>query len=142
MRKFEDLAKTLPPREIPFEIKVEGNVTGIEYEGKFTVKVPLVQDMSRLGVELARLNNGVPHEDLDIGTATLNNAIAYLKVLLVEAPEWFYKQEQMNYGLNTLDSNVAIAIFDQAENKVSDWKKAIRGGKKGEKEGEKEGKSK
>lgn len=126
MSKIEGLAKQLPPLEIPFKIKSTGNVSYKNYEGDFVVHVPLVKDMSRIGIELAKLNDGVPHSDLDLGTALLHNAVAYLRVLLVESPDWFWKPDEMDFGMNTLDSNVAIDVFNEADEKVKAWKDALK----------------
>jgi len=127
MSNYKDLPKSLPPRELPFSFKCTGFVTKEKYEGDFVVNVPTVRDMSNIGIELARINRGVSFESLDRATATLNNAIAYLRVTLSKAPKWF--TDDMDYGFDTLDSNVAIGIFNQASDLVDDWHGKIQGKK-------------
>jgi hypothetical protein len=89
--------------------------------------------MSRIGVELARLGDGVPFELLDKNTATLNNAIAYLKVLLKDGPAWFMnsaddeKEEGMDYGLDTSDINVPVEIFRKANVQINKWHESLQG---------------
>lgn len=125
MSKIEHLPKAIPPREIPFKIDLKGLVTGDRYKGDFVVRVPLSRDMSKIGVELAKLNDGVRFEDLDAGTAMLHNSVAFLRILLERSPDWFWKEEELDYGLNTLDVNICVEIFLKAEKLVKDWKKDL-----------------
>lgn len=127
--KDKKLPQVLPPKEIPFSIDMVGSRTGSKYEGNFVVKIPTVKDMSRIGLELAKLNGGVRFEDLDRNTAVLNNAIAYLRVLLIDSPKWFVDVNEGDCGLNMLDVDVVGAIFSQAEEKISEWYEIIRVGK-------------
>jgi hypothetical protein len=134
MSKVSHLPKTVPSKEIPFKIKVKGAVNKDHtYEGDFVVRVPETRQMSQMGIELARLNDGVPLEMLDRNTRNINNAIAYLKVNLVKGPAWFVNnmedsvEEGMDYGLDTLDINVPIAIFQEADKLISKWHKSLRG---------------
>lgn len=124
-----NLPKALPSKEIPFNFKSLGITTKRSYEGTFTVNVPSVRDMSRIGVELSRINDGVPLELLDRSTAALNNALAFLKISLKEAPKWFTDTEQeggMGHGMDTLDVNVPIEIFKQANELVGNWHKSLQ----------------
>ena len=125
MSKVGHLPKTVPSREIPFQFKGTGSTTDDKYEGSFTVKVPGVREVSQQGVELARINGGVPQESLDYITATLNNALASLSVYLIDAPEWFTKD--MESGMETLDYNIPIEIFKQADQAISDWRQSLKG---------------
>jgi hypothetical protein len=133
MSKVSHLPKIIPSKEIPFKIKTSGAVTGHTYEGEFVVKVPSVREMSRIGLELARLNDGIPFEMLDKSTAALNNALAFLRITLTEAPKWFVndstdlKEEGMAYGLDTLDVNVPMEVFRVADKKVRAWHEALQG---------------
>ena len=128
MSKIAGLPKSLPSKEIPFSVKIKGSFSKHTYTGDFTVKVPSVAEISRIGVELARLNDGVPLEALDISTGNLNNCIAFLKVTLKDAPEWFTDGvEGLDYGLNTLDVNVAPEVFKKANDLIEGWQKKVRG---------------
>lgn len=133
MSKVSHLPKSVPNKELPFSLKVKGSSSGHPYEGDFVVKVPGVREMGKIGIELARLNEGVPLESLDRSTATLHNAIAFLKVALIVGPKWFKNdkldetEEGMDFGLDTDDVNVPIEIFKKAEGLVSDWHKSLRG---------------
>lgn len=126
MSNIKDLPKRLPDPNLPFTISCEGVYTGQKYEGSFIVRVPLTKDMSRIGIELARLNAGVAFEDLDSNTAILHNAVAFLKALLTDAPEWFVAKDQLDYGLNTYDSNVAITVFLEAEKQIEEWRSKLK----------------
>jgi len=132
MSKVAHLPKNVPSKDIPFSIKVKGSITGFEYGGDFVVKVPTGREISRMGVELARLNMGLLNEELDPSTATFHNAIAFLKTCLSECPEWFKnapgdKVEGISYGLDSVDANVTIEIFKTANEKVGDWHKSLMG---------------
>lgn len=133
MSKISHLPKSVPPKEIPFSLKIKGSNTKFQYTGDFVVKVPNLREMTQIGVELGRLNNGVPLELLDRSTANMHNAIAFLKVALIKGPNWFMNQandkdeEGMEYGLDTIDVNVPMEIFRKADKCLTEWYKALDG---------------
>jgi hypothetical protein len=133
MSRVSHLPKSVPSKELAFKFKAKGSTTGHPYSGDFVVVVPQVRQMSRIGVELARLSDGVPFESLDKNTAALNNAIAFLKVCLKEGPAWFMnsprdeKEEGMDYGLDTEDVNIPVEIFRQADAAVKGWYDSLKG---------------
>jgi hypothetical protein len=128
MEKIKGLPKSLPPKELPFSISLKGSFnTNHTYVGDFVVRVGGTREMSRMGLELAKLNRGVKFEDLDLGTAILHNSIAFLKAYLVEAPEWFTSPSGMDYGLDTMDTNIPLEIFAEAEKQILQWKESVRG---------------
>jgi hypothetical protein len=133
MSRVSHLPKSIPSKEIGFKFKAKGALTGHQYTGDFTVLVPQARQMSRLGVELARLGDGIPFELLDKNTAALNNAIAFLKVCLKEGPAWFVntpddeREEGMDYGLDTADVNIPIEIFRQANDLIAQWREKLQG---------------
>ena len=124
MSKVGHLPKTVPSKELSFQFKGTGNTYNVDYEGHFVVKVPGVRELSRHGIELARLNAGVRQEHLDNITATLNNALAALRVFLIECPDWF---KEMDYGLDTDDYNIPIEIFQEADRLISEWRDSLQG---------------
>jgi hypothetical protein len=132
MSRISHLPKNIPNKEIPFKIKVKGSISKKVYEGDFIVSIPTVRDMSKIGVELSRLSDGIPFEMLDKTTAGINNAVAFLKVTLKDAPAWFInpaedsEEEGMDYGLDTVDMNVPIEIFAEAQKATSKWYKNLR----------------
>lgn len=132
MSKISNLPKKVPNKELPFTFKCTGATTGHSYEGSFVVKVPGVRETSKIGIALARLNDGVPFESLDRSTAFLHNAIAFLSVCLVDGPKWFLnsaddpREEGMSFGMDTDDFNVPIGIFQEAEKLVSTWNAALQ----------------
>lgn len=123
---MQQLPSSLPPKELPFTLEIEGSVTGKKYSGNFIVTVPKVQDMGRIGVEIAKLTGGIPLHQLPQETAILFNAVAYLKVLLIMAPDWFVQSGELDYGMNTLDPNIVIEVFNSAREKVDGWYLLIR----------------
>lgn len=124
MSRVQHLPKKLPSREIPFVFSCEGAVTGEDYSDDFTVLVPDVAMMGRVGIEFAKLNGGVASEMLDGGTYMLHNAVAWLRVCLVDPPAWFVED---GYGLYILDTNVSLKLFTEANGKVQEWKNKLRG---------------
>ena len=138
MSRTSHLPKNVPFKELPFSLNVKGSSTGFAYTGDFVVKVPSVRETGRIGVELARLSDGVPLEALDNSTANLHNAIAFLRVCLVSAPKWFTNtaeddgEEGMDFGLDTHDFNVPVEIFKKANKLVLEWNKALKGQPKDE----------
>lgn len=133
MSKVSHLPKTIPSKEIPFKFKGKGAVTQHKYEGDFVVSVPGGREMSRIGIELAKINDGIPLEMLDRSTASLNNAIAYLRVALKTGPAWFInsaadeQEEGIDFGMDTVDVNIPIDIFMQANAAVQGWYKSLKG---------------
>jgi len=138
MSKISHLPKTLPSKDLPFTVKLTGSITGHTYTGSFVVTVPDVKAMSRVGIELAKLNEGTDFELLDINTRVINNSIAYLKATLKEGPAWFVnpsdhpQEEGIDYGLKTMDLNVPIEIFRQADKLVKAWHASLKGQPKAE----------
>ena len=133
MSKVSHLPKSVPSKLLPFKIDVKGGVTGHRYEGHFVVSVPEVRDMSRIGIELAKLNDGVPFELLDSNTRAINNAIAFLKACLREGPAWFVNatedegEEGIDFGLATVDANVPIEVFRAADKAIKGWNDSLKG---------------
>lgn len=133
MSKVSHLPKNVPSKEIPFAYSGKGNLTGHEYSGDFVVKVPDARALSRIGLELAKLGQGVPFEHLDENTQKLHNALAYIRTVVVEAPNWFRntpedaKEPGMDFGLAADDLNVPIEIFLEADKKIEGWKNALKG---------------
>jgi hypothetical protein len=118
-----NLPFTLPPKELLFSISTKGSITGREYTGNFIIIPPRVKEMSKIGLELGMLGAGVKFEDMPFETRILHYAIAYLKVLLVQSPEWFSKE--MEFGLNSYDPNIIIEIYNLAKEKVDNWYDAL-----------------
>ena len=119
MSEITKLLKDLPPKEIPFSFKEVGSKTKIEYEGNFVIKVPSMKDQSRIGVELAKLGMGMSYNQLDEATAMLNNAIATLSVVVIEAPNWF--TQEMEFGLNTIDINIPLKLYSKVSELLDKW---------------------
>lgn len=134
MSKVSHLPKNVPTKELPFKLKVKGYVNKDHtYEGDFVVMVPGVRESTRIGIEIARLGDGVPFEMLDNNTQKLNNAIAFLKVTLKSGPAWFVNtqddeaEEGMDYGLDTMDINVPIQVFKLADKAIKGWYETLKG---------------
>lgn len=133
MSRVSHLPKNVPSKEIPLKFKAKGSTSKFTYEGDFVVKVPSVREYSRVGVELARLNDGMPLESLDKSTASINNAVAFLTVLVVKGPAWFVNspddedEDGMNYGLDTMDLNIPVELFRQANKAIEKWHKDLKG---------------
>jgi len=140
MSKVSKLPKTLPSKNLPFTFKGVGSTTNHKYSGEFVVKVPSTRELSQIGIETAKLSGGVPADYLDTVTATLNKAIAFLSVCLVEAPNWFKNtpedahEEGMSFGLDTFDVNIPAEIFKQANDLVQQWHDTLKGATNGKKD--------
>lgn len=134
MSKVSHLPKSVPSKEIPFKLDIYGSTfTKHRYKGDFTVRVPGVKEMTQIGVEIARLNDGVAFEHLDEDTRLLTHAIATLRVCLVSAPAWFQNrsddpnEEGMDYGRETLDANVPVLVYAEANRLVKEWRASLQG---------------
>ena len=134
MGKLSNLPKTLPTKDIPFEYEGVGQLSGHKYpKSTFVVRVPSTRDLTRIGVETAKLSGGVPTDMLDGVTGSLNRAIAFLTVTLAEAPAWFINhpentvEEGMSYGLDAYDLNIPIEIYQKADELIEGWHAKVRG---------------
>lgn len=133
MSKVSHLPKNVPPKDLPLKVKIKGSTTKHPYEGDFIIEVPNTRQMSRIGIECAKLNDGVAPEALDRSTLNLNNAIAWLRVCVKQGPAWFVNdatdpdEEGMEYGLETMDVNIPIHIFRESQKLITDWYEALKG---------------
>lgn len=123
MSRVKDLPKKIPSREINFTFECEGDVTGEDYSDNFQVLVPDVRMMGEIGLNFARLNGGIAPESLDASTRTLHNAVAWLNVCIMNPPKWLI---DIGFGLDTLDTNVALLLFTAGSAEVRKWKENLR----------------
>jgi hypothetical protein len=134
MSKINNLPKTLPEKEMPFEYSGVGELTQHKYTGSFVVRVPSTREISKIGIEVAKLSGGVPPDLLDNATIALNRAIAFLSVCLVESPAWFCnspddeQEAGISYGLDSHDLNIPIEIYKKADELVEGWHQKLRQG--------------
>jgi hypothetical protein len=129
--------KSLPKIEKTFEIEVEGETTGIKYEGKFTSKCVLsLADKQSLELEKSRLTADYANPSGKLyAMATM---VSSLRARLVEFPEWW---KEVGNGSDLLDENVLVDIFDKCEDLALEWKNDLKKAS-GKEEKEKSGNSK
>lgn len=103
-------------------VDVTGNETGKRFEGKFVVKTKisnreaLKEDEVRRGV----LGQNPQHAgEYAWGIAT---AIAWLAVRLTESPTWW---KESGGGVDLLDDNVLMDVYEKAVKAVTDEKAAF-----------------
>lgn len=77
-------------REKTVFVEFKSEVDGRTYNGDFTFKRLTIGDIARVGVERARLNNGLA---VDETTDRLNEMFAALRFAVVKAPDWWKPED-------------------------------------------------
>lgn len=85
-----------------FQINTIGESTGKQYSGNFVYQRPTIGKKRDICKEEAILNSD--YKDIvNYEIIAINAAIAFLKVTLLECPEWF---KECKYGLDLEDENI------------------------------------
>ena len=112
----------LPKNEKNFDLKTKGETTSVSYEGRFKCKCIL--DISgKHSLELEKTRLMADYANPTNGLQGISLTIATLRAKLVEWPSWW---DDSNYGLNILDENVILEIFDQVEDAEIKWRLDLR----------------
>lgn len=96
------------------------SVYGVKKTGKFTFKYPSITERIRIGTLRAQMLDGAEEKSLDNLTSDLTYIVAFLRVTLVNAPDWF--------DFTDIDDVVGIRkIFNEVQVWVSNFR--LTGGK-------------
>lgn len=85
-------------------------------KGNFTAKIPGVMQRARMGVQRAKMSDGVNPENLDSVTDDIIFVVSYLETMLIERPAWF------DWEL-VEDFEELLALYTE----VTQWVNAFRG---------------
>lgn len=121
----------LPKNEKTFMFSKVGEVTGMKYEGQFTVKCALsLADKRLIEIEKSRITADLmnPTGNLD----AIGRVIANLRVRVINGPEWY--NQQVN-TMTILDEEIVFDIFSEALKASDDWMKELKKESKGEDQG-------
>lgn len=111
----------LPKNEKTFKVDITGEVSFNKWQGDFTVACVLnIGQKHQIEVEKTRLIADLsnPTEKL-LGLSVI---ISNLLVRIKEAPKWW----DMASGLDLLDENVALEVFDQCMKAEREWKDSVK----------------
>lgn len=112
----------LPPNEKSFDFKEVGATTGLEYEGRFKCKCIL--DISgKHALELEKTRLMADFANPTGGLEGIALTIATIRAKLTDWPSWW---EEQNRGLNVLDENIIMALFDAVVEEEINWRAALR----------------
>lgn len=112
----------LPKTELSFVFDKTGETTGQRYEGKFTVLCALnMAKKHQLELEKTRLLADFLNPT--DGLAGISMILANLRVKLVDGPEWW---KQSNGGLEIMDEDILVMLFEEVMKKESEWREAVK----------------
>jgi hypothetical protein len=114
--------KSLPNNIKTIHIDVEGETTGIRYEGSFGVKCALsIRDKQAVEVSKSRLTEDMANPSNSL--YAMAAMISILRAKIMDFPEWW---KEVNYGSDLLDDNVLIELFEKCEQASEDWRKSLK----------------
>lgn len=114
--------KSLPSHEKTFTIEVEGDVTGIKYEGTFRTKCALsIRDKQAIELLKSRFTQDTANPSTTL--FAMASIVAHLQTRLIEFPDWW---KEVGYGSDLLDENVLIQLFDKCEELATEWRKSLK----------------
>jgi len=112
----------LPVNEKSFKLDYVGATTGTKYDGDFTVKCVLsIFEKREVELEKARIITEIGNPS----TYLINLAaiLANLRVRMIKTPSWW---EQSNYGLNIMDEDALVTLYDKVMDQEKEWIKSIK----------------
>ena len=114
--------KSLPNSNKVLNLKVVGETTGLEYEGKFVVKRALsIKDKQSIELTKTRITEDTANPSNSL--FAIASMVALLRARLVEYPEWW---KELGFGSELLDENVLIELFDKSENLALEWRQSLQ----------------
>lgn len=75
------------------------DANGVLWAGDFTAKRLTNRELTRVGIERARMCGGVALNALDDNTAFMTNMLSYLNIAITKAPKWWMPEEMYNVEL-------------------------------------------
>jgi hypothetical protein len=112
----------LPKNEKTFTFEQVGEVTGKKYDGEFTVKCVLTM-FDKREVELKKTQLVSDSQNPTSLLSSISHIIATLQVRVLKAPTWW---EQSADGLDILDENIVIELYDKVVAQESIWKDELK----------------
>lgn len=112
----------LPKNEKTFLFNKIGEVTGMKYEGQFTVKCALsLADKRLIEIEKSRLSADLqnPTGNLD----AISRIIANLRVRVINGPEWY--NQQVN-TMSIIDEEIVFEVYSECLKASEDWIKELK----------------
>lgn len=112
----------LPTKERTFEFECTGEITGKQYDGRFTVLCVLnIGQKHALALEKTRLlgNYTNPTDDL-VGYALI---LSNLRIRIVDGPEWW---KQSRGGAMIDDEEPLIKLYQKIQEVEQEWKQGLK----------------
>ncbi len=114
--------EALPKNEKTFEVDVLGTDTGVQYQGQFTVKC-ILNMADRHSMEMEKTRLMADYANPSGGLAGIAITLATLRTKVIKGPPWW---ENSDGGINIMDENVIIAVYDQCSQAESEWRKSLK----------------
>ena len=112
---------SLPKLEKSFDFSVAGKLTGLKYEGTFTVRCVL-SVAQRHSMELERTRLLADYKNPTPDLAALSGTLAECRHRIVDAPGW-WKDKQ---GSDLLDDEIIFLIFNKCLEAEEQWKNELK----------------
>lgn len=113
---------SLPKRQKSFDIDLEGDNTGLQYKGTFTVKTGLSLQEQH-AVELNRTRMMADYKNPTVGLQRIAISLSELETRIVEAPAWW---KELGNGYDVIDINIVEEIFLKSMTAEADWKASLK----------------
>lgn len=112
----------LPTNNSVYLMDIEGESTGERYQGEFNFVCKLTLGQKReLELERSRLLASLSAPT--IGLDNIATIVANLRVRISKAPDWWTKCHD---GLDLLDENVAMLLFEKAMDAELAWETEVK----------------
>lgn len=112
----------LPKTDITISVDVKGDTTGLRWQGEFTVvAVPTLAQRHRYELERSRLMADLKNPTPSL--QAMSEVMATVNTRILKAPDWW---KQAYDGIELLDHNIAVAIYDQILDAEETWREQLQ----------------
>lgn len=112
----------LPKNERSFYIDLDGEDTGVKYQGTFVVKCVL--DMGgRHSEELEKTRLMADYANPSDGLYGIAVTLSKLRARIVDSPEWW---KQSGGGTTIIDDNIILHLFSECERLEKEWRTELK----------------
>jgi hypothetical protein len=113
---------TLPKNEKTFYLTYVGAVTGIKYEGQFTVRCVLDLRSKHL-LELEKTRLQADHSNPTNGLAGIAFTVANVRARIITAPQWWTDLES---GMAIMDEDLIVELYERCIMAETEWRDSIK----------------
>lgn len=113
---------SLPKNERKISVNIEGEDTGYQYTGDFTVKCSLTI-LEKQALELEKTRLLADYSNPTPGLLGIAFTLSSLRAKIVKGPDWW---KESNYGAQLRDENVFGVLMDELGKAEKEWREEIK----------------